>query len=229
MIPLGVIQQQGGSGSTLLVDLVSWWAMEEASGTRYDAHGSNDLTDGITTPNAAGKVSNAADFEGADYMYKTAPHGLGGGAKSFSCAFWIHADALGTNALVSVARGATAGTTDWVFQYDGGAIKLYVPSASTFYNASGGALSTATWYFVYGEFNYATNTISISVDDGTPGTAAGPTTPNDTGQDFAVGAYLNVGRYFNGRIDEVAYWDRILTGAEITELYNAGNGIGYPG
>jgi len=33
---------------------------------------------------------------------------------------------------------------------------------------------------------------------------------------------------FDGNIDEVGIWDRILTTDEITELYNAGAGLAYP-
>jgi hypothetical protein len=44
---------------------------------------------------------------------------------------------------------------------------------------------------------------------------------------------LNVGRrsfsgaesYFDGYVDEVAKWNRALSAAEITRLYNNGNGI----
>ena len=32
-------------GDNLLTDLISWWGMNQASGTRFDAHGSNNLTD----------------------------------------------------------------------------------------------------------------------------------------------------------------------------------------
>lgn len=33
---------------------------------------------------------------------------------------------------------------------------------------------------------------------------------------------------YTGAIDEVGFWDRQLTGAEITQLYNSGTGLQYP-
>lgn len=43
--------------------LISHWKLEEASGTRVDAHGNNDLTDNQTVGQAAGKIGSGADFE----------------------------------------------------------------------------------------------------------------------------------------------------------------------
>jgi len=36
------------------------------------------------------------------------------------------------------------------------------------------------------------------------------------------------GRWFDGKVDEVGYWNRILSTAEITSLYNSFNGDSYP-
>ena len=41
---------------------------------------------------------------------------------------------------------------------------------------------------------------------------------------LAIGS-SNGGSYFNGKIDEVAFWDSVLTDAEVTALYNSGNGL----
>jgi len=54
--------------------------------------------------------------------------------------------------------------------------------------------------------------------------------PVDFGTDgwFCVGSYQSVNS--NGlQIDEMGFWNRVLTSDEITNLYNNGNGIGYPG
>lgn len=40
-------------------NLVSWWKLDEASGTRYDSHGSNNLTDNNTVTSAAGVAYDA--------------------------------------------------------------------------------------------------------------------------------------------------------------------------
>lgn len=35
-------------------NLISWWSLDEASGTRYDSHGTNHLTDNNTVSSEAG-------------------------------------------------------------------------------------------------------------------------------------------------------------------------------
>jgi hypothetical protein len=34
--------------------------------------------------------------------------------------------------------------------------------------------------------------------------------------------------YFNGRLDAVSVWNKVLTADEVTQLYNSGNGKQYP-
>ena len=43
----------------------------------------------------------------------------------------------------------------------------------------------------------------------------------------AIGAKYNAGtsNFFDGQIDEVAFWNEALTSAEITALYNSGYGM----
>ena len=54
----------GDDGDNLLTNLISFWEMEEASGTRVDAvvASGNDLTDNATVTQNPGKVGNAAQF-----------------------------------------------------------------------------------------------------------------------------------------------------------------------
>src|SRR5688572_28354046 len=42
--------------------LVSWWSLNEASGTRNDSHSTNHLTDNNAVPSAAGLKGNSAAF-----------------------------------------------------------------------------------------------------------------------------------------------------------------------
>jgi hypothetical protein len=49
--------------STLATGLVSYWELEEVSGTRVDSHGSNDLTDNNTVGSGTGIQGNCANLE----------------------------------------------------------------------------------------------------------------------------------------------------------------------
>ncbi|MBU0513002.1 MAG: hypothetical protein KJ638_15045, partial [Chloroflexi bacterium] len=46
--------------------LVAWWSLDETSGTRYDSHGGNHLSDNNTVGYSTGKQGNSANFERSD-------------------------------------------------------------------------------------------------------------------------------------------------------------------
>ena len=92
-----------------------------------------------------------------------------------------------------------------------------------------GSPSTATWYFLVATYNAGTNTISLSVNDGTADTASHSGGAYNGAAQFRIGAiqYPTIESYFDGLIDQVAIWKRVITGSEITQLYNSGNGLAY--
>ena len=213
---------------------VSHWSMEEASGNSADDHGSNTLVDNNTVTQATGIVGNARLFTAANLESFTvaAGHGLHAGTRDFTFWTWYNATTLpAVHALATVKiAGTNANRYDWVLQYDGARMKFYVPSASTFHVASAttfGALSTSTTYFILGQYNYATNTIGIKINNGTLDTAAGPTTPNNTGGQFISGASLIAGRYLDGWQDQMGFSPEILPQTHQDWLWNSGAGRAY--
>ncbi len=56
----GTPREYAGLTTSEKVDMVAFWHMNEPSGTRYDAHGSNDLTDNNTVGVATGPVEYTA-------------------------------------------------------------------------------------------------------------------------------------------------------------------------
>src|SRR5258708_7847472 len=50
-------------------NLVSFWKLDEASGTRTDSVGSNNLTSNNSVGQSVGKVSNAAHFTATSNQY----------------------------------------------------------------------------------------------------------------------------------------------------------------
>lgn len=88
-----------------------------------------------------------------------------------------------------------------------------------------GAISVDTWLFIEAGYDAANNLMHISVNNGTPDTGA------QTGGAFASTAKFTLGRrgtldaLFNGYVDEVGLWKRLLTAADITRLYNGGAGL----
>ena len=82
------------SGSSLLTGLVSWWNLDETSGTRADSVGSNHLTDVNTVGYAAGKIGNAASFVAANNETLSTETALF--EDDFTLSMWVKTPLTGT-------------------------------------------------------------------------------------------------------------------------------------
>lgn len=216
----------------LKTDLVSWWSLDETSGTRYDSHGTNDLTT-VSASYATGKVGNAADLErdSSNYLQAADSDSLSMTSTDFTFAAWVNTESFGTESRAILTKYTTAGNQrEYELSLNTSNIPALIISTDGigFTIVSGAsALSNGAWYFVVGWFttsnNYAylqTNLGSVTSENifGTAysGTAA-----------FAIGRRAGGSSWFDGLIDEVAIWKRALSTGERTWLYNSGNGRAY--
>lgn len=78
----------------LSTNLVSYWELEESSGTREDSHGANDLTDNNTVLYGTGKQGNGADFEATNSEYLNVASSLGAYNDTFTYSFWVNLESL---------------------------------------------------------------------------------------------------------------------------------------
>ncbi len=213
--------------------LISWWKLDEASGTRADSHGTNHLTDNNTVTQAAGKVGSAGQFTAANSEYLSIADNasLSTGDIDFTLAGWVYFDIFGSNRSLA-AKGAGV-KDEYIIQYQESSQRFIAAIWGTvggYKIATGNALGaplTATWYFVVGWHDAAADTVNIQINDGTvDSTATAGVAPSDHDSPFHVGAYRTAD-YHNGRIDEVAFWKRVLTADERAWLYNSSNGRTY--
>lgn len=206
----------------LKTDLVSYWKLDEASGTRYDSHGSNDLTGSPTIGSVTGKINSAADFESAnsESLSTTYTAALQPTSGPFTIACWIKIESAQVFAMI--------------FSQSGGGYELRLDSSGTqaqFSNDTSGSvqstvtLSTGTWYFLVGWYDGA-GVMNIQVNNGTPDTLSGTPFHNRTDNPH-FGSRPSGTLFFDGLIDEAAIWTRVLTSDERTEIYNNGNGLSY--
>jgi hypothetical protein len=238
-------KQAAGGASTLLTGLESYWTLDEASGTRADSHGSNDLTDTNGVGSDTGKIDDAALFVLAETT-KTlscadnASLSLGADSDFTICA-WVRRDEsvvfpfpiVAKTDSIFVAPGNGNEYTLWIennlafyFQFAVG----NGSSSATVNATSFGAVGTGTWNFVVCWHDSAANKIYIQVNNGTADEAAwsGGTQDGSNALGIGVQSPSSPGSRFGGAIDEVGFWKRVLTSDERTELYNAGTGISHP-
>lgn len=219
--------------------LVAYWKLDEASGTRVDATGrGNDLTDNNTVTQAAGKVSDAAQFTAAnlEYLSRATNADLEMGDIDFTICAWAYLDSLVNSQIVAKDTDSPSNSRDYTLDYfqagptqfrfyfvNGGQVKIATTTTET--------VTMSTWYFLVGWHDATADTVNIQLDNGTPHSApTGGLAPQVSAAEFRIGArpYTGFEDYMNGRIDEVGIWKRVLTGNERNQLYKSGAGFSYP-
>lgn len=220
----------------LLTSLEAHWKLNEASGTRLDeTANNNDLTDNNTVTQATGKIDNAGQFVRANNEFLSIADNasLSMGDIDFSMACWVYLDTIPSNDYILAKWGGTQ--NEYTLDYLGGGTDRF--RFSTYDGANQrtvtannfGAVSTGTWYFLYVYHDSVNNEIGISVNDGAVDALANANGVNDSNSDFRIGARVSGGdQYWNGRMDSLSFWKRVLTAQERTDLYNGGSGFDYP-
>jgi len=227
------------SASTLLTGLVSWWSMDETSGTRADSHGSNDLTDNNTVDYTAGKVGNAASFTYAnkEWLSNSSPIGLQGGERDYTFAQWIYIGAgtpnYGGTMTCNTGIDNTPSNFDYMACWTGGVMQFFIGVGSNWKIVASTASFPvpASWYLMICSHENSTKTLRISINAGSEDSLIYTGTPNEVAAEVhGIGTYAQSHDlyWWDGYIDESAFWSRLLTSDERTELYNSGAGIGYP-
>lgn len=213
--------------------------MDEASGTREDAHGANDLTDNNTVASATGKINSGADFElsNSEYLSITDASQVGlDFATNFAFSFWLKIETVpgGDGYFYIINKGYEGGTVrQYAVVYErfgGNWLDVNLSSAG-----SGGAAAlhlswlpvAGTWYHIVISYNASAGTCDCWINGvaQTQGTG-GPATIYNGSDPLWIGR--GEGVYLDGIIDELSMWSRPLTSGEVAELYNAGAGLAYP-
>jgi len=220
-----------GNHATLANDLVSYWKLQETSGTRVDSRGSNDLTDNNTVASAAGIIGNSASFIAAndESLTRASFQSMSG---VFTWSFWFQRPSI-TNTVGFITKMPAWGNSiEYAIYTTGGAsglIDLVVGDGAAQRSVSTASLqSLDTWYFIVAWLD--TDKIPrISADNGATnaGSALAGTPASDATSTLYFGDGVGTVVNYDGRIDEVGLWSRALTAAERTSLYNSGAGLTY--
>lgn len=209
----------------LIEDLLAWYPFEENSDEEIWAvnsvpPNSGTLSSGepldIDVPlmqvrSEAGRVNQGARFTLASTMY-SADSTLFQFQTSKTFAFWFKFSTAGT----ILTKGL-----EYTVRVDPATSKLVITGASGTFILYPTVLSVDTWYAVRFWRDTSTGLVYIQVNDGA--IVSGTITSNLTGSFFQVGGASGI----DGIVDELAIWDRILTGAEWDAFYNNGEGTTY--
>lgn len=212
----------------LLDNLLSYYKLDETSGTVLDAEGTNDGTNNGATPNVTGKLGTAYSFDGTnDYIDMNDVLDTGTGA--YSVSGWFKTSDTGVFKQI-VGKTEAAASSSW---------EIRVTSSNTLNasfreGASADSVTTSTTV-TDGSFHFfvltrpaSGGTVKLYLDAEAAITATNNSRNTDNAFDFRIGRTNNNIFPFNGTIDEIGVWDKELSAAEVAELYNSGNGLAYP-
>jgi len=245
----------GASGTGLNEDLVSVLELEETTGsTLADATGQgNTVTfyNGITSTTGVVGSGNAIDFNGSsDYgLFGTWVELTG----DFSISMWVNPDSWDSwyeglfgrviypnrSDIVGVSIGTNTGQNRLDFYIYGGTTN---GSAHMRYDLSETLSPSGGWYHIVMTWDESANEIAVYIDGSTSnGTLySGYVNPRteasvlawttNTAYRIVLGGnrqpYGTINE-FDGQMDQVAIWNKVLTQSEINSLYNSGNGLTY--
>jgi len=212
--------------TNLNTDLVSYYKLDETSGTVLDAYGSNDGTNNGATPNVAGKINTAYDFELSENDNINLGNSFTGvyGEEQFSISVWFNGESFGTlNDILSDHQSLGDSGTAIMFRPQ--RFSYNTGTTLEHWDITEGTINTGTWYHYVITKN---NTHFTFYKDG-----SFIETHADTGiirtqtRALLIGNDNSNSNGFDGKIDEIGIWNRALSPDEVTQLYNSGSG-NYP-
>jgi hypothetical protein len=169
-------------------------------------------------------VTTATDLDGsADYYSLSDNASISTGDIDFSFAFWTRP---ATNGQI-ITKQDSGLIDEYFIKLSGNNFQFDIQNTNTLTHSQTISLNSA-WYFVYGEHSATSNTLGLSVDNGTLETISTTVGGVDTTASFRIGT-INTGLndMYGGRLAHVAFFKGLLTSDDRAYLYNSGTAKSY--
>ena len=184
-----------------------------------DSVGSVDGTVSGAT-NTTGKINNGYLFDGSN-DYITIPASATNNLSTGTISLWLkmHDETLDYNIFAKDSanfRAQYSNSNDDVYFKVNGETNIYTDVN----------VDWTQWHFLVFTWDGETKRIYV---DGSEAMNASTTNSSPTSGDLYLGHNsVDTNEILYGTMDEVGIWDRALSSAEVTELYNTGSGLQYP-
>jgi len=220
--------------AALTTNVISYWKLD---GNSNDASSTNNGTDHTISYNTTyGKINQGALFNGSSSYIQTADAYEYSGLSTMTITAWVKLTDAGNDIIFDKGTYATNYHWSYLFNINGGYDFLTIyptdgSGTSVSFADNTKLVNDGNWHFVAVSFqgstavNFYVDGINVkTLTTSVPANSAVNTYTGSIGSDnnsqFAKS-------YFNGDIDEVGIWSRVLSGAEIKQLYNASCGLQY--
>jgi hypothetical protein len=213
------------AASTLNNGLVSYWKLNESSGTLADSKSSNTGTNSGATLGQTGKLGNCVLFDTATDVIN---FGTGANLRittdGLTLAAWVKV------ALASADYGRIISKEGSYIMYANGVGGLSFFNSDKDVEVAGNIdLRDNAWHLVVITYDHTVLKGYIDATKGAFDESYTLNLPDNAAVPVCIGnRSSDLARPLSGYIDEAAIWNRALTQAEITELYNSGTGKTYP-
>jgi hypothetical protein len=213
--------------------LIHYWSMDETSGNRVDSVGDLDLAP-INSPGyTAGKVGNACDMEADSTQYLDAGTTLDLRG-TFSLVLWFKEESVASAYAHTIfTTGGSSGGGGLVLAIQTNHVVMAVlhkGDDTTNVWLDGFSADIGNWVLVAVTHNADSKALVLYIGSGGSCGVADSDTYAFTSTTPVVNVQIGNGtgwETWDGLIDEVGLWSRILTADEITWLYNSGSGRSY--
>jgi len=194
--------------------------------------GGGDNTDDLSV---AGKINTALNFNGSDDHVDIADDDIYS-PTDMSISLWMKADTLASDGLyMAFSKFGITDYRDWyIAAYDDDSdgdcqIRCYVENTNDDGATVQGTttLSTGTWYNIIATYDGSTGVLNAYLNNSSEGTdTSSAYGVHNSTAGVMIGARYPASpeRFFDGAIDDIRVYDKILTVNERAEIYNSGSG-----
>jgi len=241
-----VVETYDVAGSSLASGLLGYWKLNDGSGgtaadsSLWDKDGTLMTNDALNEQDVGpewdngGKLGGCLFFSRADEDWvDIADESHFDVYSAFSFSVWAKQETLpGYGAIVNKGNAWASG---WHIDHSSEKAHVMAMRASGSYpetppyqlTGSAGSLSYGVWEHLVYVFDYTTTGymylyVNGSLDQSCE--VGEPVKATDWLLRFGCNVWGPPENFFNGRLDEIAFWDRAITSTEVSTLYNGGSG-----
>jgi hypothetical protein len=211
--------------------LVGYWKLNESSGTRSDSSGNGyTLSDWNTVTSNPGKFDKAGQFTRANseslYIADNANLSVTG---DYTVSGWFYQDTNTSGDRCMICKADVFGSKRefLLLRATSGPLQFYISNDGTntaSVTSSEFSNTASAWNFVVAWYDSTNKTINLQVNGGKVDTTAYSLTPYDSDSQFMIGGGGNTLTtalsFFDGRIDDVRVYKRVLSPADRQLLYS---------
>ncbi len=221
-----------GISANLLTNLAGYWKLNESSGTTFadsSGNGNTGNKQGGVTQGVTGRLLNAITQDGSTGYVSTTNTFINPG--NFTLSIWFRTLTTAGGKLIGFGNSQTGSSSSYdrhIYMNNTG--QLYFgcyPGAIRIANSTA-SYNDGNWHHVAATLSSTAGMI-LYVDGVSVGTNAVTTSAQSYTGYIRIG-YDNVNSwtsqptsyFFNGSLDDAAFWTRTLSGTEIQQLYQRG-------